>query len=303
MNPFPSIVCGVDYSESSAAALAEAYRIAAALDSHLTVAHILPDDHLAAAQKWSGLERGAILSRRRLRLDRFCLETLETTSLPSLKLELIVGYPFIEIIRLCEREEANLLVLGTHGESHPRPSTTGSLAVRCVRMAPTEVLLVREAQHGGFKRIVAAVDFSEGSHRAMRQAAALAKADGAELHMLHIFAPAWKSSAIEFGETHVSDEGVQRYLEDVNRRAAEFVCEGLDDFEGLPATIVVREHFSVGGGMVNYLNEVGADLVVLGARAHNRPEIMALGSTAEFIIHDAPCSVLTVQPEGEIFHP
>ena len=302
MSPFPSIVCGVDYSDASAAALFEAYRVASMLNSHLTVAHVVSEDELSETMRVTGLDQEAILTGRRLRLDRFCLDTMEDRAVPSLELDVLVGYPFAMLTQLVEKQRASLLVLGSRGKSTPWTHTLGSVALRCVNSAPTEVLVVRKAHDSGFKRVVAAVDFSDASHRAVKQAATFAKANGADLHVVHVFAPAWKQFGFEVGQARVDEEQVKSYLNDMHHQAAGFVCEGLDDFGGLSATIEVREHFSIGGGLVEYLTEVDADLVVLGTQAHAPNEVKMLGSTAEYVVHDAPCSVLTVQPEGEIFH-
>lgn len=299
---FRCIAVGVDYSDPSACALEEACRIAGARDSCLVVAHVLPDEALAAIKRCTGWDDEAILAARRMRLDRFCLESIGVAHVPSLTLEVIVGHPFIELMRLVEREGVDLLVLGAQGESHRQRTATGTVVAQCARMAPCAVLLVRAAQHNGFRRVVVAIDFSDASRRALRRAAAVVKADGGELHVLHVFAPAWKVSAVESGETRVSDAQVKGYVENVERRLADFLLDELDDFGGLAAKIEIRESFSAGGGIVAYLNEVGADLVVLGARGREPRDLPALGTTAELIVHDAPCSILTVQPEGRAFH-
>ncbi len=51
-------------------------------------------------------------------------------------------------------------------------------------------------------------------------------------------------------------------------------------------------------GINEQIDEVNADLVVLGTRGRTGLSVFLLGTTAERIIHDSQCSVYTVKPEG-----
>jgi len=303
VNEFSAIVVGVDFSPPSAAALEEAGRLAAWEGAHLIIAHALHDELLAAACRYTGLGPEEVLAGRRMRLDRFCLDTLGMRTVPSLELKVLTGHPFVQLIRLVEREHASLLVLGAQGESHRDSRQLGTLASSCIRHAPCETLLVRSGHTGGFRRVVVTVDLSAGSRRAIRQAADIVKADGGELHVLHVFAPAWKVSALGTGEVAVSPEEVAAYVARVERQVADFMLEELPDFGGLAARIVIRESYNRGNGILDYLNEVHADLVILGCRARERLDLGQPGATTEYMIHDAPCSVLAVHPEEEPWHP
>jgi nucleotide-binding universal stress UspA family protein len=303
VNEFSAIVVGVDFSPPSAAALEEAGRLAAWEGAHLIIAHAFHDELLAAACRYTGLGPAEILAGRRMRLDRFCLETLGTRTVRSLELRVLKGHPFVQLIRLVEREEATLLVLGAQGESHRDARQLGTLASSCVRHAPCETLLVRAGHTGGFRRVVVTVDLSAGSRRAIRQAAEIVKADGGELHVLHVYAPAWKVSALANGEVVVSSAEVAAYVKRVERQVATFIHRELPDFAGLAARIAVRESYNRGNGILAYLNEVHADLVILGYRGQERLHPGHPGATTEHMIHDAPCSVLAVHPEEEPWHP
>lgn len=297
-----SYLVAVDYSEPSAAALHEAARLAAGAGAHLTVVHVVLDEELAFAVRSTGLSPSEILTGRRLRLDRFCLDTLGTRTIPSLRLEIVEGHPFAELLRQIELEHAALLVLGARGESHHQPGSLGSLAASCVRHAPCETLLVRSHLADGFQRIVVAMDFSKQSRLALRRAAEIARIDGSQIHLLHVYAPAWKHSAIHGGALHVDPAEEKAYLARVQQKLADFVIEELPALSGQAATISTRECFSRARGIVDYLSEVQADLVVLGGKPHRPSDIGNLGATAEYMIHDSPCSVLTLRPEYSPAH-
>lgn len=297
-----SYVVAVDYSPPSAAALQEAARLAAGAGAHLTVVHVVLQEELAFAVRSTGLSAPEILTGRRLRLDRFCLETLGTRTIPSLRLEIVQGHPFAEVMRLVHLEQSALLILGARGESHHQPGTLGTLASSCVRHAPCETLLVRSSLADGFHTIVAAIDFTERSRLALRRAAEIARIDGSQVHLLHVYAPAWKHSAVHGGALHVEPAEEQAYLQRIQQRLAEYMLDELAALSGQAARIDTRECFSRAAGIVDYLFEVKADLVVLGGRPHRHSDFGNLGVTAEYMIHDSPCSVLTVRPEQAPAH-
>ena len=55
--------------------------------------------------------------------------------------------------------------------------------------------------------------------------------------------------------------------------------------------------------IVDVATEIGASLVVVGRHRMNALERIVLGSTAEEVAAHAPCSVLLVQPPGELPSP
>jgi nucleotide-binding universal stress UspA family protein len=51
-------------------------------------------------------------------------------------------------------------------------------------------------------------------------------------------------------------------------------------------------------GITEFVRQVDGDLVVLGTRGRTSLRDMLLSSTAERVVREAPCSILTVKPEG-----
>lgn len=50
--------------------------------------------------------------------------------------------------------------------------------------------------------------------------------------------------------------------------------------------------------IVQYAEEIEADLVVIGAKGHSQIDRILLGSTSDYVATHAPCSVLVVRPTG-----
>jgi len=53
--------------------------------------------------------------------------------------------------------------------------------------------------------------------------------------------------------------------------------------------------------IIDYINEEGIDLVVMGTHGRSCIEHMLIGSVAEKVVRKSPCPVLTVRPKGRPF--
>ena len=59
----------------------------------------------------------------------------------------LVGTPFVEIIRYAREQSIDLIVMGTHGHSALAAMLLGTVAEKVVRKAPCPVLTVRDPRH------------------------------------------------------------------------------------------------------------------------------------------------------------
>lgn len=145
------ILCPVDFSETSDAALLYAISLARAYAAELTVLHVvappvtsLPGEHFLGDFVQADMEALTTACRERvgrLLAETPCAETVKVT--PSV----VCGIPYLEIVRIAGESQADLLVLGTHGRSGIEHLLIGSVAERVVRKAPCPVLTVKKPKH------------------------------------------------------------------------------------------------------------------------------------------------------------
>jgi len=81
----------------------------------------------------------------------------EVTGVKSVKTIVKTGKPFVEIIETAKDEDADLIIIATHGHSGVEHILFGSTAEKVVRKAPCPVLTLREPIKG--------FDYKEGTNK------------------------------------------------------------------------------------------------------------------------------------------
>ncbi|GIW78873.1 MAG: universal stress protein [Gemmatales bacterium] len=122
------------------------------------------------------------------------------------------------------------------------------------------------------KRILYPTDFSSYSNQAYFHAVALAENHGAELTIIYV---------------HSSRE-----------KNAEYWRGQLEQIRPLNRSITVRHKMLFGDPateIVRFAHESMADLIVMGTHGRTGVEKILLGSVAEKVMQDAPCSVMVVK--------
>lgn len=134
------------------------------------------------------------------------------------------------------------------------------------------------------KNILCPLDLSRDSGRALRYAAALARAYGARLLVFHLA----EERAAAGGRARA------RAGRDVERAVARTLGASA---AGVEIETVVREGRDPAGAITDEAARRGVDLIVMCSR--RRPLRAALlGSTAESVYRTAPCPVLITHPDG-----
>jgi nucleotide-binding universal stress UspA family protein len=158
---FTPILIPVDFSSHATAALECAADIAERFGSSLIVLHILAREFMAYATQQrlrslpgpattSGSVEGereaaeAVITDQREPIYKALAEFLPPRlARYPVELRVVVGHPFERITETAVREQAGLIVMGTHGRTGLSRVAMGSVAERVVRMAPCPVLTVR----------------------------------------------------------------------------------------------------------------------------------------------------------------
>jgi nucleotide-binding universal stress UspA family protein len=143
-----------------------------------------------------------------------------------------------------------------------------------------------------FRRILHASDFSRASRRAFEEAVALARADGAELTLIHVLEPVipWTEDA------YVSRRAYDQLLTSTRAAAA----RQLDVLVRRARATGVRATGRLVDGnprdaIPRLAKRARADLVVVGTHGRTGLSRLLLGSVAARVLATASCPVLTVR--------
>lgn len=295
MNPWKSIVVGIDFSDSSRAALREAVRLANWHQCRVHVSHVIAIGKNYQYPPDSSTAISIVRDKVEEDLKNFCLK--QTEILGKIEYHILVGHPFRELCQITHDLEADLLVLGTcneDGKSH----RAGPIAAKCIRKAPVPVLLVRANHDNPYHNILVGIDFSDTSLKALELAAEIAFENQSHLHLIHAYEPALSMSDYPL-YLPVSEEtpSHERRRDELKKDLNTWKQNIARQFPDLPISTHFPHTSRPSEAMVAFIRENQIDLAVLGTRGRTRLRSLLMGTTAERLIHDCPCSVLTVKPD------
>jgi nucleotide-binding universal stress UspA family protein len=157
-----------------------------------------------------------------------------------------------------------------------------------------------------FHKILVALDTSTSSKSVFDEALALAKALQANLTLLHVLSPEEEGSPdisfLSSPEYYVGLGMSTEILEMQQKRWEKFVNQGLEMLRSRAdeatangvSTEFTQTPGSCGRTICEFADNGRYDLIVIGRRGRSGLSELVLGSVSNYVLHHAPCSVLTV---------
>ena len=318
MKRFRNILCVVELGGICEPVLERAVTLAENNQARLTVVDVAP--HLAANIIMpKGGHTTAELQAEVVNTQRQQLETLVEPYTNRVKLEtkVLVGTPFLEIIREILRNGRDLVIKLPERQNW-QERLFGSDDMHLLRKCPCPVWLIQPRARNTYRRILAAVDVDNAypqkeletrralNHQVIELASSLALAESAELHIVHAWDAPGESAMRHSAFTKTSDESVDDWVEQVKQQHS----DSMDAFMNEAADIV-------GQDALDYLEQqrhlmrgqprdeipalakrIDADLIVMGTVARTGVLGFIMGNTAETILNRIDCSVLALKPPG-----
>ena len=141
------------------------------------------------------------------------------------------------------------------------------------------------------KRILVPVDFSECSLKALEYASGFAGQLGARMTVLHVVEPALHAGGYP-AISPAFDPISQNLLEDGRDRLSEIGQKHIGHREGSDFLVRMGRAPSE---ILDTAKALGVDMIVLGTHGHSGLKHVLLGSTAERVLRQAACPVVTVR--------
>jgi nucleotide-binding universal stress UspA family protein len=295
------LLFATDFSGASENALRYAAALARSHASQLHLAHVIPPepwDQIPLEPLPKEIDRPWLDANLRMKQlaqnsrlqDVKHHEILERGRLPN------------TILKIIQREEIDLLVLGTHGRTGLKRLFLGSVAEELFRSVPCPVLTVgpmvnpSRSADLAIHRILFATDFEAASLNALPYALALADENGCELLLLHVVTPmpVFEPGPFWYVGTDVNQrQEIDRGLIFERLRKLVPVVPPSCQIEPLVAFDLVPE------GIVKVAVLRDVDVVVMGVRG-STPALASASAhipwaTAHEVICGVKCPVLTVR--------
>jgi nucleotide-binding universal stress UspA family protein len=248
-------------------------QLAAETGTALEVLHVVQDDLPAIVVDRRTAEATAVINSE--------LSTVPRSAAEAIKVSVLVGKDYTDILDHAEKSAAGLIILGVHREDALRRVVIGTTAERLIGFGSRPVLVVKNRPAGRYRRIVVGADFSSSARRAAAFAFELAPAS--DFHLVHaapITASARSASGSNAAGLEKIHSDLRALLPSTEGHLAQVhpvVCYG-------PPIAVIRDA----------VMDVNADLVVVGAQRRSGLTRAIIGEIPEDLLAQPPCDIMAV---------
>jgi nucleotide-binding universal stress UspA family protein len=291
------ILCPLCLSDSSRRTLEHALALGRWYDADVAALHVfatwMPPASLSTYPGW--MRR---VPEARAQIEQELRDLVEPAKATGVDMPLTIreGDPVSEILKHAVSIRADLIVLGAHAPSGFDRLTRGSVTEKVLSKATSAVLVV--PTHGstasqpfaGYRRIMCAIDLSDGSREVLTYALSIAQRARASVTLVHVVEAL---DAPEMADDRAAFEALR--------------SSRIETAQGLLRT-TAEEHQTRGCAIDNVVRpgashreipriagELNADLLVMGARGRRAVDRPVSGSTSIQVVRRPPCAVLTVR--------
>ncbi len=268
------ILIPTDFSDHAEYALKVAAQIARKNDGEIILLHMLELPHQAGDAIGSGHNIPELMFFKNAAIKKL-EDLMDEDYLDGLKVSEVIQFElaFDGIMKISEKNNVDLIVMGSHGASGFKEMFIGSNAEKVVRNSDIPVLIIKKDQKE-FKvnDFVFASDFSDEIKAPFKNAVEFANKFGSTLHLVMINTPNdFKSSA-------EAEKIMRNFASDTN----------MDKLK-----MHVYNDTNVEKGILNFSNSVNADLI--GMCTHGRKGLAHFfnGSISEDLVNHATRPVVT----------
>jgi nucleotide-binding universal stress UspA family protein len=279
------ILVATDFSQHAKIALARAVLLATEHQATLDILHVitpvsvdavcdfLPDSRKVVEEKLTN----SIFSQLYDLIDRLNSER-PITILPRVKIaEVEAG-----IIESAESCDADLIVLGSHGEHFANELFIGTTAENVLARGTRPVLIAKQKADVPYGKIGVAVDLTERSATTIRKAGELApNAKTCLLHAFHI------PNHERLRQLGASEEQVNRFRAEFYDHAVQEIGKLATDREDGRISRVVEMDYPP-AMIQRWTERLHFDLIVMGKHGGR------LGSVVRHVLHNSVCDIMIV---------
>jgi len=303
MKRFKNILLIADRRTWAENILNRAVTLAKNNQAHLTVVEIfkkLSNDMqtVLATRQLSDIQE-AVARDRREQLNNLIKPVKEKGV--SVSIKVLIGTPFLEIIRQVLRNNHDLVITTAAGEGGVKEMLFGTTTMHLMRKCPCPVWVIKSAQTARFSSILAAVDPAPSDAernrlniKIMELASSLTRLEKSELHVVHV----WEAHDEYLYSRRVPSDMTDIVVKDLQNMHKDWLLELLKQCKvDIPENQIHLLKGEAGKVIQELAEELQVELIVMGTVARTGISGVYMGNTAEKVLHQVDCSVLAVKPE------
>jgi len=299
------ILCPIDFSDCSRRALDHAVALAKWYDATLTVFHVCAPVPVSAYATVASTIPASQVGGENVNDVRAAMQTfaaIEDGARVPVAFEIGKGDAAREIVAVANAVETDLIVLGTHGRSGFERFVLGSVTEKVLRKAGCPVLTVpprltdaASSPSVTFKRILCAIDFSDCSMRGLEYATSLAQEANAQLTVLYVVEPL-PSVPADYESAVAGLKPLKEYVAAAADEGRELLRHAIpDDVRSYCQVETIQKIGKPYREILQLATEQASDLIVIGVHGRGVVDLMFFGSTAQHVVRQAHCPVLTLR--------
>jgi len=211
--------------------------------------------------------------------------------------KVLTGIPSIEIIRQVLKYKYDLVMKTAAGASGTKARLFGDTAQQLMRECPCPVWVTKPTKHKRYTRIMAAVDPDTWdatkvglNNMIMALSISLAVRENSELHIVQAWNP-YQENTLPENATPLGTVEPEIHRRSLNEFLARYTVNGLNP----------QVHLIEGNAedvIPSLAREEHIELIVMGTISRVGLPGFFIGNTAEKVLRQVDCSVLTVKPDG-----
>ncbi|MEE4299533.1 MAG: universal stress protein [Pseudomonadales bacterium] len=311
------LLLAVTEHESASSMMALAREFAAANGARLSVllvAEPIPDlDRIAEATGTDASVLAARAEAAQLAAFETTIDTMTAAAPPEITVR--TGTAFVEIIRHVVEHDVDMLIKAPDARGAQLGHVLTSTDQHLLRKCPGVVWLSDAAPRGMPRTIVLCVDVDDGTatepdtvaalnDRLVVCARALAAAQDAELHLVHVWDAPGAALVRRWAAPADADASARDYTAQVEARRREAFARiearlRGDGADSAQSGLRVRAHFLQGSPrqrLPELTRSLGAEVLIMGTTARTGVPGLVIGNTAEDVLNSVDCGLLSVKP-------
>ncbi len=215
-----------------------------------------------------------------------------------------LGRPFIEIVKKVLSGNHDLVVMAADSLQGVRLIALGATSMHLMRKCPCPVWVIKPSRTPRFRNVLAAIDAADKNQQGqelntkiLQLSSSIARQEQCNFHISY----AWRFSGgdAENVRSEISEAMMDEIYKRNYRENKALVLNALEGIElGNVTPTIHLPNGDPASVVPTVAQENDIDLIVMGSVSRSGISGLLMGNTAELVLRQVDCSVLTAKPDG-----